>query len=116
MLTYEAGPGSKQLLKPVEWAGDKGGKTKLYDPPIDEFSVLRVELGKGEKAEHSAVDGPSIVVVTSGKGKVVWEREGVEEVSKGDVLVVGCGKAVEWEASEEEGLVLFRALVDAPEV
>ena len=40
MLTYEAGQGSKQLLQPTKFTDD--GTTLLYDPPIGEFSVLKI--------------------------------------------------------------------------
>lgn len=113
MLTYEAGPGSNQLLRPESWSRDASGKSQLYDPPIAEFSVVRVELGQGEKASHKAIDGPSLVIVTTGKGKVSWhgEKKGQEEIAKGDVLFVGAGEEVKWEASE--GLLFFRAYVEA---
>jgi Phosphomannose isomerase type I len=43
----------------------------LYDPPIEEFSVVRLELGlKGSKATFEPIQGPSIVLVTQGEGKI----------------------------------------------
>ena len=46
MLTYTSAPAHAQLLQPTEFAP----KTQLYDPPIDEFSVLQVKL-EGADAE-----------------------------------------------------------------
>ena len=107
MLTYESGPASKQLLKP-EVISDS---TLLYDPPIAEFSVFKVNVKGGASEKHRAVEGPSICVVTEGKGKVSWGGEGSEEVERGEVLFIGAGEEVEW--ATEEGLEVFRAYVEA---
>jgi len=109
MLTYESGPASKQLLKPETISSS----TLLYDPPIDEFSVFKVEVRQGEKEGHRAVDGPSICVITQGKGSVSWAAEDAQlEVARGDVVFVGAGREVTWAAGEDE-LELFRAYVEA---
>lgn len=114
MLTYEAGPASQQLLRPTPFSteGTEGSDSKdlLYDPPIDEFSVVRVSLDKEGKTEHRAVEGPSICVVTKGDGVITWAGEGKEEVQKGDVVFIGAGSEVEWVAGE--GLEVFRAFVE----
>lgn len=106
MLTYESGPGSKQLLKPVEVSQN----VTLYDPPIAEFSVFKISLSGSGKEVQKGVDGPSICVVTSGKGSLKGGEEAVE-VEKGDVVFVGAGLEVEWET--EGGLEVFRAYVEA---
>lgn len=105
MLTYESGPGSKQLLKP-ETISDH---TMLYDPPIDEFSVYKIELQQG-KEENRPIDGPSLSVVTAGRGSVRCGDHAVE-VEKGDVLFIGAGEVATWET--EQGLQVFRAYVEA---
>ena len=110
MLTYTAGPGSKQLLSPVAWDRSSAG-SQLYDPPIAEFSVVRVALDAGKEDEHQEVDGPSIVVVTEGSGTVVFEQDQKEEVKKGDVLFIGAGRQVQWTA--KEGIEAYRAFVEA---
>lgn len=129
MLTYEAGPGSKQLLRPEPWSKSSGGKSFLYDPPIAEFSVLRIALDKAQaqgqgqaqgeeedKEGHEAVEGPSIVVVTEGKGIVSWgggDASAKEDIGKGDVLFIGAGQKVSWSAFDGEGLEAYRAFVEA---
>jgi mannose-6-phosphate isomerase len=110
MLTYQAGPASSQLLKPTPFATDSGTKSMLYDPPIDEFSVVRVALEAGDKETHREVQGPSLVIVTEGTGEVVVKGEKVE-VERGEVLFMGAGAEVEWQ-SGEKGLELFRAFVE----
>ncbi|WVQ84608.1 mannose-6-phosphate isomerase [Cryptococcus sp. DSM 104549] len=110
MLTYEAAPGNKQLLRPAPFSPEDSA-TQLYDPPIAEFSVLRVELAEGGKAAHRVVDGPSVCIVTGGKGVVREVGAEGTEFERGDVLFVGAGKEVEWEAME--GVEVFRAFVEA---
>lgn len=116
MLTYEASPGSKQLLKPAPLGGGSGEKNELYDPPIDEFSVVRLALGPGEAQTQRAIEGPSLGVVVRGEGRVSWGDDGKEgaEVKKGEVVFLGCGVGASWAAGEgEEGLEVFRAFVEA---
>ncbi|WVO18557.1 mannose-6-phosphate isomerase [Cryptococcus depauperatus] len=111
MLTYEAGPGNKQLLQPTLFQPDDES-TKLYNPPIEEFSVLRIELAKGTKATHRKVEGPSLAVVTEGKGAVsVSGTQKKIELQRGEVIFLGAGSAVEWEAFEN--IEIFRAFVEA---
>lgn len=111
MLTYEAGPASQQLLRPTSW---EGGMGLLYDPPIDEFSVLKIDLSSSSSSTSSkqrAVEGPSICVVTKGEGLVKFgDASAKEEVKKGDVLFIAAQAEVEWEA--QEGLEVFRAFVE----
>lgn len=108
MLTYEAGPASKQLLQPTKFTDD--GTTMLYDPPIGEFSVLKIELEEKASTLHRAVDGPSLCVVTEGEGSVSC-GDGEEKIGKGDVFFVAAGKEVKWVAGEK--LEVFRAFVEA---
>jgi mannose-6-phosphate isomerase len=112
MLTYEAGPASQQLLRPTPFSeSEDKDKDLLYDPPIDEFSVIKVALEKDGKTKHRAVEGPSICVVTKGDGKVTWgDSDDGEEVKKGDVVFIGAGEEIEWAAGE--GLEVFRAFVE----
>ncbi|WVQ84630.1 mannose-6-phosphate isomerase [Cryptococcus sp. DSM 104549] len=103
-------PKLRDLLRPAPFSPEDTA-TQLYDPPIAEFSVLRVELAEGGKAAHRAVDGPSVCIVTRGKGVVRMVGAEGTEFERGDVLFVGAGKEVEWEA--KEGLEVFRAFVEA---
>ena len=110
MLTYEAGPGSKQLLQPTKFTED--GTTMLYDPPIDEFSVLRVELDQSTSTKHRAIAGPSLCVVTEGEGAVSWdEKEDEVKIRRGDVLFVSAEREITWLAAEK--LEVFRSFVEA---
>jgi mannose-6-phosphate isomerase len=106
MLTYVSAPADAQLLTTSSFAP----KTELYDPPIDEFSVLRTSLDQGETEKHRPIEGPSITIVTEGKGRV-----GDVEVQRGDVVFIAAEVEVEFESSKEgEGsFTFFRAFVEA---
>ncbi|KAL7420947.1 Mannose-6-phosphate isomerase [Cryptotrichosporon argae] len=114
MLTYAAGPASAQLLRPAYF--DKTESTLLYDPPIDEFSVLGTQLARGSVTTHRPIDGPSIAVVTGGEAVVEWdggELAGGGEliVVRGDVVFLAAGKEYKWEARKE--FEAYRAFVEA---
>ncbi|KAJ9110639.1 hypothetical protein QFC19_001468 [Naganishia cerealis] len=115
MLTYTSAPAHAQLLEPTEFAP----KTLLYDPPIDEFSVLRLKLTGAEETEvHRPIEGPSLVVVTEGSGKVAIKGgehadAAALELARGQVVFIAAGEEVEYTASDEQGLELFRAYVEA---
>jgi mannose-6-phosphate isomerase class I len=147
MLTYTSAPADAQLLvtrpfgssspspssdKDKEGEDDtdhnKGNKTELFDPPIEEFSVLRTALDKeGEKEVHRSIEGPSIVIITEGSGKISQVGSSSQsgdkramttttplEVKRGDVVFVAADVEVEFEAGQvgEKGFVLFRAFVE----
>ncbi|KAG0142770.1 hypothetical protein CROQUDRAFT_662091 [Cronartium quercuum f. sp. fusiforme G11] len=105
MLTYKSGSAASQLLQPIPYKSCN--HTLLYDPPIAEFSVLATNLGPGQSDRHPAIEGPSIVIVTEGKGSigsVTVEREG-------QVYFVRPGESVEF-VSGPSGMVCYRAFTE----
>ena len=79
MLTYNYAPIQDQKMEPVDYpyvtlnakAYSKGGECRLYDPPIEEFAVVRTVLSsEGAKATFDPVAGPSIIICTEGSGKI----------------------------------------------
>ena len=112
-LTYVASPPAKHSVdtRPFD---DAAPSTALYDPPIPEFSVVRVTLSLGKEEKHRPVDGPSIAIVTDGAGLVRWRMGDVMEtleVGVGDVFFVGAGTEVDLVATAEEWIV-YRAFVE----
>ncbi len=114
MLTYSYAPISEQKMKPVPYpAGSNSSSSNptsiLYDPPIDEFAVVKTELADGGKETFEPVEGPSIVIVTEGKGSIgVGPKK--ERLEKGWVYFVGATATLELRAEGE--LVVFRALCE----
>jgi len=110
-LTYEASPPSKHVVKSTAFSRAERRKTTLYDPPIPEFSVLQVKLGGGEEEVHKPLDGPSITVVTEGKGSVLWSPDGRLGLVAGTVFFAGAGTEIQFSATDS-GLVVYRAFVE----
>ena len=107
-LTYAAADPRTHLVAPAPAAPH----TTLYDPPIPEFAVLRVVLAAGEAAAHAPIDGPSVAIVTEGRGAVAWGAGETLEVSEGEVFFVGAGAELRLKAADEK-LVAYRAFVEA---
>ena len=79
MLTYSYAPIEEQKMHPKPYSDCKmnskayssGSEATLYDPPIEEFSVVRTVLGSGgSKVTFEPIQGPSIVICTEGSGKI----------------------------------------------
>lgn len=97
MLTYNYAPIDEQKMQPTEYpyatlnrtAYSSGSAVTLYDPPIDEFSVVQTVLrGNGAKATLDPLDGPSIIICTAGKGRISVGPT-VQEIKEGYVFFVG---------------------------
>lgn len=97
MLTYSYAPIEEQKLQPTDYpyailnatAYSSGSSALLYDPPIEEFSVIKTDLNRtGAKATFDPIVGPSILICTRGKGKITIGHK-TEEVKEGYVFFVG---------------------------
>ncbi|ODV87692.1 hypothetical protein CANARDRAFT_215449 [[Candida] arabinofermentans NRRL YB-2248] len=71
-LTYSYNPVEEQKLKPDSFVRASGSGTfNLYDPPIDEFSVLQSKFDNvSGTATIKGLNGPSILIVSDGEGKI----------------------------------------------
>ena len=119
MLTYSYAPISEQKMHPVDYpyvtlndkAYSSSSSAILYDPPIEEFSVVKTELKKtGAKATFAPIDGPSIFICTSGSGKISVGPK-VKEVKEGYVFFVGATAEAVLE-SEGGNLTTFKAFCE----
>lgn len=97
MLTYSYAPISEQKMSPVDYpyvtlnttAYSSNSSAILYDPPIEEFSVVKTQLNKeAAKATFEPIAGPSIIICTSGSGTVSVGPKS-EAVEPGYVFFVG---------------------------
>lgn len=122
MLTYNFAPIEKQKMVPAEYpyatlnrAGySSGSAITLYDPPIDEFAVIRTTLkGDAAKATFEPIDGPSVIICTGGKGRIAVGSK-VEEVREGYVFFVGATAelVLESEGGEDDEFVTFKAFCE----
>lgn len=112
-LTYASAEGSTHRVQPAPFPPNTSSSAStLYDPPIPEFSVVRLVLASEATETHPGVGGPSLTVVTEGAGVVKWTG-GELEVGQGDVFFVGAATEVTFTSANEKGLVLYRAYVEA---
>ncbi|THH16926.1 hypothetical protein EW146_g3799 [Bondarzewia mesenterica] len=112
-LTYAAALPTQHQVRPAPFAS--ASHSTLYDPPIPEFSVVQVVLPSGERESHPSVAGPSIAIVTEGRGSVGWSegKGGEVDVDVGSVLFISAGLGVEFRAPAEGGMTVYRAFVEA---
>lgn len=119
MLTYSYAPIEEQKMDPVDYpyvtlnstAYSSASAAILYDPPIEEFSVVKTDLKKkGAKATFEPIAGPSIFICTTGSGKISVGPK-VEEVKPGYVYFVGSTAEVVLE-SESEDFTTFKAFCE----
>ncbi|KAF2669967.1 mannose-6-phosphate isomerase [Microthyrium microscopicum] len=118
ILTYDYASPEKQKLPPQPYpyatlnaaAYSSGSTCELYDPPIEEFAVVRTVLGKKGKATFDGIEGPSIIICTEGSGTIKVGPKS-EEVKAGYVYFVGSTAAVSLEndSSSPEDFVSFKA-------
>lgn len=120
MLTYNYAPISEQKMSPVDYpyctlsstAYSSGSSALLYDPPIEEFSVVKTDLKKaGGKATFEAIAGPSIVICTEGRGSISVGPK-AEEIKAGYVFFVGATAEMVLESVSDEPFVTFRAFCE----
>ena len=97
MLTYSYAPISDQKMKPVDYpyvtlnstAYSSNSSAILYDPPIEEFAVVKTELNKaGAKATFEPIAGPSIIICTRGEGSI-GIGSSKQDIKEGYVFFVG---------------------------
>ncbi|KAK5683591.1 Mannose-6-phosphate isomerase [Elasticomyces elasticus] len=120
MLTYSYAPISEQKMEPRDYErcklNDKAYSSSstaiLYDPPIEEFSVVRTSLNSaGAKVTFEAVEGPSIVICTQGAGKIGVGPKS-EELKEGYVYFVGATAELVVESTGSGELVAFKAFCE----
>jgi len=120
MLTYNYAPIEEQKMDPVPYpyatlngkAYSSSSEAMLYDPPIEEFSVVRSVLNsEGAKATFEPIEGPSIIICTEGNGKISVGPK-VEEMKAGYVYFVGATAELILEAEGEGPFVTFKAFCE----
>ena len=126
-LTYNYAPIDQQKMEPTYTpyvsvnltAHTSGSHASLFDPPIDEFSVIWTVLhGNASRATFDPIGGPSIVICTGGKGKITVGDDDMgyksEEIEEGYVYFVGAnaGLILESEGNTGDKFTTFKAFCD----
>jgi mannose-6-phosphate isomerase len=109
-LTFSPSSGEDAILKPT--SSNKGvyGKTKVLAPPMSEFNMLITQLGPRDKETIKGIDGPSVILVTAGKGTLKAGGE-VRGVKEGYIFFLGAG--TELNVTSDDGLELHMAYCEA---
>lgn len=127
MLTYSYAPIDEQKMSPSDYpyvtlnstAYSAASSALLYDPPIEEFAVVRTALkGKrGARATFEGIKGPSIFICTHGRGTITVASKS-EPVQPGYVYFVGATAEVVLERDaddQDEDFVTFKAFCELQE-
>ncbi|QOU20212.1 hypothetical protein BRETT_004864 [Brettanomyces bruxellensis] len=115
-LTYTTNPVEEQKQKPEDFARGTGdAKFALYNPPIDEFSVLQVkfEARIGLSAHIAGIHGPSIVIVTDGSGEIAVRGEKSQKAEPGYIYFVAPDVELSLSSSSSSSpFTLYRAFCE----
>lgn len=105
MLTYTWGPPSTQLMSPEAYPkGVLSTASTLYDPPIEEFSVVLTDLISNQLPSQilPAVKGPGILICTAleeGSQASVTQKGGDKKCieKEGQMFFIGANTEIEIE-------------------
>ncbi|EAS30409.2 mannose-6-phosphate isomerase [Coccidioides immitis RS] len=125
MLTYSYAPIEEQKMHPTEYpyatlntvSYTSGSSAMLYDPPIEEFSVIKTDLNAaGAKVTFEPISGPSVIICTSGTGRIRIGDAKCVDVKPGYVFFVGATAECVIENTGEEGkdvpMITFKAFCE----
>lgn len=125
MLTYSYAPIEEQKMYPTEYpyatlntvAYVSASSCVLYDPPIEEFSVVKTDLNRtGAKVTFDGIPGPSIFLCTRGQGRISVGPAKTEEIKEGYVFFVGasaeCVLENTGDAGEDDVFTTFKAFCE----
>lgn len=115
-LTYSTNDVEEQKQKPAPFNRGLGNAIySLYDPPIDEFSVLQIKVNEKGLAEMGNIEGPSILIVTEGTGTISIKNEDEKlEAFEGAVFYIAPDTEIQLENSQNNSkLVCYRAFCEA---
>ncbi|KAH3667437.1 hypothetical protein OGAPHI_003086 [Ogataea philodendri] len=114
-LTYSFNPVEEQKLKPAPFPRGSGdAKLNLYDPPIDEFSVLQTAFSTPGSEKFEGLEGPSLLIVTEGKGKIKLQgSETALDASTGNIFFIAPKAPVELISESNTPFTSYRAYCEA---
>lgn len=107
-LTYKAAPWANHMVQP---STSSDSATVTYNPPVQDFTVLALNLAQGGAESQCAINGPSIIIATEGAGFIKWDKDSKSlALTSGSVVFVGANVPISFNALER--LTVFRAYVD----
>ncbi|KAI9352720.1 mannose-6-phosphate isomerase [Obelidium mucronatum] len=109
MLTYNNGSAESQILKGDRY--NNGQTSLLYDPPIEEFSIIRTKLSPSQSESFKGVNGPSVLIVTHGSGNATVVGSAgsqTHDAGLGFVFFIGADVEISLHAGDS-GITAYRA-------
>lgn len=103
MLDYSPSPARSKVFRCRR--DDRDPHAELYDPPIDDFSVIRLTVPEGELYTVAALDSGSIILVVSGSAHC--PERGDVVLRRGSVLFLSANHSLPLKVTSS--LELFRA-------
>ncbi|PIA14092.1 mannose-6-phosphate isomerase [Coemansia reversa NRRL 1564] len=104
MLSYDYGTPDSKILRPIK----SNSASLLYDPPIEEFSVLQTNLLAKQTENILTPIGPKILIVTEGIGELTVAGV-LHKVQPGSVYFVPTELSITLTASDHP-MVVYTAL------
>lgn len=109
VLTFTPHDAKEAILSSQKFDRSKNGKTKLYAPPLSEFSMLATTIGDGESETIGKLGGPTIMIVTEGEGTL--KADGKEyKLSAGYIFFVAPSVELDFKATKQ--IKAFTAFVE----
>lgn len=109
VLTFTPHAAKEAILPSTKFDKSKSGKSKLYAPPLSEFSMYATTLKDGESDTIAKVGGPSILIVTEGEGTLTADGK-EHKLSAGYIFFVAHSVEIEYKATK--ALKAFTAFVE----
>ncbi|XP_069480615.1 mannose-6-phosphate isomerase isoform X1 [Ambystoma mexicanum] len=109
MLNYMPAPARSKLFPAMPNPSDPC--TSLYDPPVPDFTVIRIEVpASTKKYIVASIDSASIVLVIQGEATAT-STSALSDMSlrRGSVIFISANESVSLDLSSEGGMLLFRA-------
>lgn len=82
------------------------GKTQRYVTPFHEFDILNTELKANEEEEHQGIEGPSVLLISKGSGKLSVDGQNFD-VKEGSIFLILADKAAKFVA-DNHGIQAYR--------
>ncbi|KAK4464477.1 mannose-6-phosphate isomerase [Cladorrhinum samala] len=99
-LTFEPHKVEDMVLRHQKTRKGTFGKTEAYNPPIAEFDVLRVKLDTDEREKIEANEGPAVLIVTKGTGKLTADGK-AHKLEEGGIFFVAPGVEVSFDTTQD---------------
>jgi len=111
MLTYSCKSAENQIITGQPYF--HSSTTLLYNPPIEEFSILCTKLSPRTRRREifRGVRGPSIILVTEGHGRIIY-RNKVYDARKGSIYFIGANTPIVLETTRGRTTTFYRAYTE----